>query len=1002
MSLTTQTIPVLFEGGLSQKTAEQLVIPGKFLTLENCVRRKQGKIQKRFGFEDFSKTVVGGDDLSNGKTLLKLNDDLLQIANDKIYSYIPSSDQWVDRGFISSLTTSSTPIIRNSDTQAMPDIVSYNGLIACVWEDSRSGKAIQVSVFDATTGAAVLTDANVSTSGGRPKIVGINNRLIITYIDGTTLKGAYIETNNPTSVVAFGASIDTGIVDSAYDLIAWSSSYALIAYRSSSVEITLSYLTSNGVLGSAATALPAPAVITYNDGVALTLARAPDLDYIYLAATSTAATDTDFWAFRANLLSFDTVTVNSTDADNITIGARTGGAIDVYMEFPGASNHFAYIVKAVLAYDGTSISITSASAVFKRSVGLGSKAFVSGNFSYVIGIHESALQSTYFVLRSDGFISSRNFAGLGGGLTKSVSGSAKSGLPRVTGNFTTALQVKNKLTAETETILSSNAGIERLSISLTAPTYTSAQLGENLHIAGGILLNYDGNSVTEHGFNLFPENITITQSNGSPGIATGLYSYRVVYEWVDAKGQIHQSAPSIIENVNVSGGTVDQVTLTIPTLRLTLKTAPTRSEVRVVVYRTVAGPGQVMYRLSEVANSTTSDTVTVIDKGDINDTDLQTKQILYTTGGTVENIAPAASTNLTLHKNRLFIGGLDKRGFINYSREYVAGEGVAFSDLFELPVDPASGNVTALASMDEKLIIFKQDRIYSLVGDGPLDTGAQDDFSKPQLIAGDIGCINPASITTIQDGLIFKSDKGIYLLTRSLQFVFIGQDVEDFNNLSITSAVVLEDDNEVRFTTSDGSALIFNYFFNQWSTFSNYEAASAINAVGGYVHLKSDGTVRRETPNLYLDAGGRISMVIETSWLAFAGVQGYQRVREWSLLGDFITDHYTKVKLFYDYEKFASETVYFNVDEGLDLSYYGDDAIYGDSTVYGGSGSGVFQFSSRPRRQKCQAVKLRIEDIDTKTAGGGGSLNLVGLTFEVGSKNAINKQMIGNKSIGGG
>jgi hypothetical protein len=285
------------------------------------------------------------------------------------------------------------------------------------------------------------------------------------------------------------------------------------------------------------------------------------------------------------------------------------------------------------------------------------------------------------------------------------------------------------------------------------------------------------------------------------------------------------------------------------------------------------------------------------------------------------------------------------------------------------------------------------------VGDGPIDTGAQNNFSSPQFVTGDLGCDNPRSIATIPDGIVFKSDKGIYLLTRDLQVVYVGQGVEDFNPLTITSAVVLEDINEVRFTTSDGVTLVFNYEFTQWSTFSNYEAVSAINGLGSYLHLKSNGVVRKES-TAYLDAGAKIKMAIETSWLAFSGLQGYQRIRSWMLLGDFLTDHYTKVKLYYDYEKFASETVYFNVDTGLELSYYGDDVTYGESTVYGGQGSGVFQFTSQPRVQKCQSMKMRIEDIDTKIATGGGSFNLVGLSLEVGTKGTLTKQLRGNKSVG--
>ena len=988
MALEYQVVPVSFSGGLDQKTAEQLVVPGKFLVLENCVRRKLGKIQKRNGFTNLSTNIVGGSNIVSGSLLSKLNNDIVQVSGDKIYSYLPSTDQWVNKGDISAVTTSSQSLIRNSDTQTLSDICSYKGLVTTVWEDSRGG--VRVSVFDEATGAAVLSDTVVAALGLRPKVVGIANRFLIVYIVGTALRCKTIEVTVPTLLTGED-SIDGTVVDAAFDLIAWSTDYAMITYRNTSSEIILSYLTADGVLGGSSVALPAPAAISYAAGVVLTLARAPDVDLVYLVATTTAGTNTDAWVFTSSLLISSTVSINSTNCTNATINTLPSNSTVVYLEFEDASPHLTKIQRAVLGYSGGTLSVTTASADFKKSVGLASKAFTYGGTSYVMAQHESPLQSTYFLLRDDGFIASRNFAGLGGGF------GAKSGLPRVTGNFLTALPVKNAFQADGDSfVLSSNTGLTRLDLKFGESSYNSKQLGQNLHLAGGLLLNYDGDTVTEHGFNLYPENVAYNVTAGGSTLTAGTYYYQVTYEWVDAKGQIHRSAPSTLKQVIVNHN--HTVTITVPTLQLTAKSAP-RSAVRLVLYRGLAGDSSVLYRLADLINNQAVNTLDFTDTNAVTPEQLATKQVLYTTGGVIENVAPPSCTNATLHKNRLFLGGLDENGYIAYSKEFVSGEGVAFSDFFSLPVDPASGNVTALASMDDKLIIFKKDAIYTLVGDGPLDTGAQNDFSIPQFVSGDLGCENPRSIASIPDGIIFKSDKGIYLLTRDLQLIYVGQGVEDFNNLTISSAVVLEDINEVRFTTSDGVTLVFNYEFSQWSTFSNYQAVSAINGLGSYLHLKSNGTVRKES-SAYLDAGAKIKMAIETSWLAFAGLQGYQRIRSWMLLGDFLTDHYTKVKLYYDYEKFASETVYFNVDTGLELSYYGDDVTYGESTVYGGTGSGVFQFTSQPRVQKCQSMKMRIEDIDTKVAEGGGSFNLVGLSLEVGTKGGTTKQLRGDKSVG--
>ncbi len=117
-------------------------------------------------------------------------------------------------------------------------------------------------------------------------------------------------------------------------------------------------------------------------------------------------------------------------------------------------------------------------------------------------------------------------------------------------------------------------------------------------------------------------------------------------------------------------------------------------------------------------------------------------------------------------------------------------------------------------------------------------------------------------------------------------------------------------------------------------------------------------------------------------------------------LGDYLSNHHTQVKMAYDFEVAYSETVYFNVDNGLDISYYGDDATYGDSDVYGGSGSSIYQWYLRPRRQKCQSIKLLIKDIDTISTAGSASFNFVGLTMMAGIKNG-GPRVGSGKEIGG-
>lgn len=1134
MALQFTNIPVLFSGGLDQKTSEQLVVPGKFLVLENCVRRKSGKIQKRFGFDVLSTDVTSSDDqITTGNRLAKFRDDLVMFSEDNMYSYSSSNDEWVDKGLVTSVLVDSEPLVRNSFIQALPDVATKRGVTVAAWTDARGG--VRCSVSDDTTGASILYDTVVAALGAIPKVVAVGDYFIIAYrkTSNSNLCTRRIAINVPDTLEAEVNAVAGTMIDAPWDCDVYNNS-AIFAFNNAT-NITVGYLAESGDIGSpAVNGLPGSTTISSRGRNALNVVADPARSRSYVHYHDDVDDDVKVTAFPASLISSVTADVEAAIGDirNITGTVTSTGGVRVFYEQSSASVKNHLVRTNTFTYDNVTFTMGTA-AEFKRSVGLAAKAFTVDDDEFVTVVHESDLQSTYFTIKSDGYITTRMLQGVAGGLSRDSANALKSGLGRVQvdtdGRYIFPIQIRNKLQADLGgSILSSSRGIQKAALRFGEAAYNNDSLGQNLHVAGGILLAYDGVSATEHGFNLFPEDVdlfspsdfatpevftwtsptfaasaqadymhvtawdgttfavwldkdaagtaptgalyvasdvqievdivtgdtaaqvatkvraallldatwiatfttstittatftvtqieagdvddpiarntgdtgngsftfSVTTLGGSGALDAGQYSYRAIYEWIDGRGQIHRSAPSTTNAITVGANTA--VDIYVPTLRLTLKTDP-RAECKIVLYRGTVGLTTVLYRLMEVDNDPTADTVVFSDVGAMTDAELAIQEILYTTGGVIENIAAPSSKVTVKHKNRMWLGGLENDSELAYSKEYVNGEGIGFSDFFRIQCDPRGGAITALASMDDKLIIFKRDQVFSLVGDGPLDTGAQNDYSRPQGIAGDIGCVEPDSIASVPDGLLFKSDKGIYKLTRSLGFEFVGAPVEDFNSLTITSATVLEDNNEVRFTTSDGSALIYNYHFDQWSTFSNYEAVSACNALGSYVHLKASGQVRTETPDLYLDAGGRIQMAIETSWLAFAGLQGYQRVRRLDFLGDYLSDHYTRVKIAYDYADVYTETVYFNVDEDLDISYYGDDATYGSSTVYGGGGTAVYQFSIKPRMQKSQAMKLRFEDIDTKTAGGGGSFNLVGLTFEVGQKAGTDKQFGGRQ-----
>ena len=153
-----------------------------------------------------------------------------------------------------------------------------------------------------------------------------------------------------------------------------------------------------------------------------------------------------------------------------------------------------------------------------------------------------------------------------------------------------------------------------------------------------------------------------------------------------------------------------------------------------------------------------------------------------------------------------------------YSKMVYPGQPVEFNDALRMPIDPVGGKITALASMDEKLIVFEEDATFFIAGTGPNNLGQQNDFTTPERISTDVGCVDPKSVVLTPDGLMFKSRKGIYLLSRQLSVSYIGAAVEAYNGLNFTSAKVVGELNQVRFTTSDGDCLVYNYVYKFWAT----------------------------------------------------------------------------------------------------------------------------------------------------------------------------------------
>jgi hypothetical protein len=979
MALQKQVVSIPIVKGVDSKTDNKQEEVGSIDVLENIVFTTVNETNKRPGYTGLAQDVVGSATaISSGRGLTTFKDELLMNSDGNLYSYSEGADRWVNKGAYVNCEISSNTVIRNSYQQTCQDSCYHTIGIQCfVWEDSVGGS--RYTIVDYETKQQIVANGLVSATAQKPKCFALGSYIVILYYDTSLvdLVMLRIPAATPTTTPA-STTITNDAVDSVYDAMVISERLFVCYNNATSAFCQFyinSFLTVSSVRSIAATTATSCAVFgddsqnawfAFYDGTNVkTCARSYDLPSTFVVANTTVET---------------VATVR-----NIT-GAVVGTTATIIYEISNGTAINYRIRKNTIT---TAAAVGSAASLI-RSLFLAGKAFVYNDVIYFAGGFASDYQPTYFLLNSSGSVAAKVAPLSGGGLTARVV------IPQFneieTGIFQWAYLQKSNANA-VDGLIVSQSGVTQGSIDFTSTGLITQEIGSNLLVCGGYLAEYDGANFTEHGFNMFPEACSLGQSAAAGSIANGTYLYSITYEWFDNFGQIHRSAPSVPTSITTTGGN-NTVTATIPSLRVTAK-----SNVIVSVYRTTAS-GTVYYRISSFTsptfNSTSADTVSFVDT--FADASIIGNEILYTTGGEVENISCPATNILTSFKNRAIAIPSENPYQWWYTKQVVPGFPAEFSDLFVGNIDELGGPVTAIGALDDKLILFKESVKFYVYGDGPAPSGANNTFSEPDRVTSDGGCVNQRSIVSTPMGLMYQSLKGIYLLDRSLTDQYIGDKVEEYTaSASVTSAVLVANVNQVRFTISTGEILVYDYYVKQWYVFTNLAPVDAVNSNAQYCLVKDSGQVLRESADLYTDAGAFIQQKIKTAWINLANVQGFQRVYKILLLGEYKSPHRLRVQIAKDFNPNPVQEVYITASgSGFETENWGDDATWGSVDYWGGEWP-AYQFRIFLEQQKCESIQITIEESQSSDFGQGFALSNIGLEF--GIKQGLNKLASG-KSYG--
>lgn len=459
-----------------------------------------------------------------------------------------------------------------------------------------------------------------------------------------------------------------------------------------------------------------------------------------------------------------------------------------------------------------------------------------------------------------------------------------------------------------------------------------------------------------------------------PLVANGDFMVRWCYEFVDGTGRISISAPSqatlftvcatITYTKNPSnqldeprpGGVVDEYRygFFVPRLELTnrLKTAAADSKRMVVQpYFTAEPYSTVFYKVPftnflreyqsdfTVSRNATRGVVPYAGspksfggqyglvtnnlkcfdgpQGDYNG--LLTQPVLYTVGGGLDNVPPPSALCMTVHQNRLVLGGADDATVVWFSKELSSTDAPGFNDALTIQIEDG-GAVTGLASLESLLIIFKRGMTWLVPGDMPDDTGSSinrgyvsNTLGTPVRMPHGIGCIDHRSVIETPVGVFFKSERTIELLARDMSITPVGLKLDDTLSAytEITSAIHNAKDTEVWFALRDPNNItsivfaVYNYTTDVWSKHvvdadadapptlpmtimdnnvyfaTNWDDPLGLQAPQAVVYQQTESKFFDVTPE------GRkyVLMAGTTAPIALNNVQGYQRVKRVRLIG---------------------------------------------------------------------------------------------------------------------
>ncbi len=847
--------------------------------------------------------------------LTSVNDELVLVTDDAILSYTPTLDAWKKVDALDAVEVRAERVVDSPKNDSDGHVLVHNGLRYIAWSDETF---FCYRVTDDTTGATVVPDTDVGNSitkstadRGPVRWIAWSDNLVHLYF-GATIDGdegvhyvkfvrATIFDEPPTTVFKLR---DANVGSSAgFDVVAFATpadvSAGYVGYWTDASPSVLSVARID--FGNGETDEPTTIVGSTVSGWEGTSGNGGEV--VVQALTSSAVyigahkpNTSEFGIIKASGVLFlvqDEIVKVGDSGDKV---ANLGMILDedenpilYYTALPSGSDFEAASnrVECLSAADGRQIVAHQASQV-AMPLRRGGKTFITIGKAFDAQTNSDNFQSSVFVIDSDRRIVAQFLYGLYG--RSMVLNSAtldqdfEKLLPRwevdETGNqYRCAFEDRKRVSPDIQTVaVNPNRGVVLATLDFDAPI-TSAVVRDDLYVSGAAPTYYDGNRLSEVGAPYFNEELEVAEGAATGSIAAGTYQWSLLYDYSDSHGQRTLSAP-ITRQLTTAGGS-DTVDVTHEPLTIGRQAG----RYSVTVYRTQDGPGVIFYATGARADNVPSFSgPVVVDTND--DTTIATNEQIYTTSE-IEELRPEGISSFTLSAGRVIANDTERPLRIQFSKSLVQGRAVAFNDSFVVDVDAGGGRITALAAIDQSLLIFKADRTLVMsLSNLPNNTGVAAQFDTPRLLTAEVGCIDPRTVVRMPRGIMFQSRRGIFLTDRSLSTSYVGAPMEAYNEQTFTAATLLQGVHQVRFLAKEGKTLVYHYLLDRWTTFGEEHAGVGATVIGDtYYWVRGDGVVFKENALSRQDGDAPYAVEIVTPWLSAEDFGVRQAVRRMLLFG---------------------------------------------------------------------------------------------------------------------